>query len=67
MDTLLTTELLIKALEFYPKPEIFNSVQGSQYTSKEHTDILKLNKISISMDAKERSIDNIIIERFLEH
>ena len=56
--------MLNEALSIYPKPEIFNSDQGSQYTAKEHIDILKQNGISISMDAKGRSIDNIVIERF---
>jgi len=64
MDVNLTTSVLKTALELYPKPEIFNSDQGSQYTAKEHIEILKQNNISISMDAKGRSIDNIVIERF---
>jgi len=51
-------------LRLYPKPEIFNSDQGSQYTAKKHIEILKQHGISISMDAKGRSIDNIVIERF---
>jgi putative transposase len=38
--------------------------QGSQYTANEHIEILTQNNISISMDAKGRSIDNIIMERF---
>ena len=45
-------------------PQIFNSDQGSQYTSCEHTDMLKNNSIKISMNGKGRSIDNIAIERF---
>lgn len=53
-----------EALSLYPKPDIFNSDQGSQYTAKEHIDILVKNDISVSMDAKGRSIDNIVIERF---
>jgi len=64
MDVNLTTSVLKEALEKYPKPRIFNSDQGSQYTAKEHIDILKQESISISMDAKGRSIDNIIVERF---
>lgn len=64
MDISLTTGVLKEALSLYPKPEIFNSDQGSQYTAKEHIDILVKNSISISMDAKGRSIDNIVIERF---
>ena len=46
------------------KPEIFNSDQGSQFTSKEFVSILESNNISISMDGKGRSLDNIMIERF---
>jgi len=64
MDVRLTTDVLKDALNKYPKPEIFNSDQGSQYTAKEHIEILKDNNISISMDAKGRSIDNIVVERF---
>ena len=64
MDISLTTGVLKEALSLYPKPEIFNTDQGSQYTAKEHVDILVKNNISISMDAKGRSIDNIVIERF---
>jgi len=64
MDIRLTTDVLKDALNKYPKPEVFNSDQGSQYTAKEHIEILKQNNISISMDAKGRSIDNIVVERF---
>ena len=44
-------------------PEIFNTDQGSQFTSKEFTDILKKNNVAISMDGKGRVFDNIFIER----
>ena len=64
MDVYLTTSVLNEALSKYPKPKIFNTDQGSQYTAKEHIDILIANNISISMDAKGRSIDNIVMERF---
>jgi putative transposase len=64
MDVSLTTSVLHNALTLYPKPDIFNTDQGSQYTAKEHIDILVKHDISISMDAKGRSIDNIVIERF---
>jgi len=64
MDVSLTTSVLLDALDKHEKPEIFNSDQGSQYTAREHIDILVQNDISISMDAKGRSIDNIVIERF---
>jgi putative transposase len=64
MDATLATDVLKMALSKYPKPKIFNSDQGSQYTSYEHTQILKSHNIKISMNGKGRSIDNIIIERF---
>jgi len=64
MDISLTTSVLKEALAHHTKPKIFNTDQGSQYTAKEHIDILVQHGISISMDAKGRSIDNIVIERF---
>lgn len=64
MDATLATDVLKDALSKYPKPKIFNSDQGSQYTSYEHTKVLKDNNIQISMNGKGRSIDNIVIERF---
>jgi len=64
MDISLTTSILKDALSKYPKPQIVNTDQGSQYTANEHVNILVKNGISISMDAKGRSIDNICIERF---
>ena len=64
MDVSLTTSVLNEALSLYPKPEIFNTDQGSQYTAQAHVDILNKHNIKISMDGKGRSIDNIVIERF---
>jgi len=64
MDISLTTSVLKEALGFYPKPEIFNTDQGSQYTAKSHIDILKKHDIKISMDGVGRATDNICIERF---
>ena len=64
MDATLATDVLKTALLKYPKPKIFNSDQGSQYTSYEHTQVLKQNDIQISMNGKGRSIENIVIERF---
>ena len=46
------------------KPEIFNTDQGSQFTSKLWLDALRDEGIRISMDGKGRWIDNVIIERF---
>ena len=64
MDTQLVTSVLNEALSLYGKPEIFNTDQGSQYTSYAHIQILKDNHITISMDGKGRATDNICIERF---
>src|SRR5690606_60009 len=64
MDVSLVTDILKDALSKYPAPKIFNSDQGSQYTSLEHTQILQEHNIAISMNGKGRSIDNIVIERF---
>ena len=46
------------------KPKIFNTDQGSQYTSVEFTGILKKHGIRISMDGRGRALDNVFIERF---
>ncbi len=64
MDTDLVMGVLNEALLKYEKPEIFNTDQGSQYTSYIHTQTLKDNGITISMDGKGRATDNICIERF---
>ncbi len=55
-------ECLGDALKF-GKPEIFNSDQGSQFTSKDFTQKLLDNKVQISMDSRGRVFDNIFIER----
>ncbi len=47
----------------YGKPEIFNSDQGSQFTSKGFTDVLKRERVAISMDGRGRALDNIFVER----
>lgn len=56
-------KMLEETIEKYGKPEIFNTDQGSQYTSDIHVKTLKDNNIKISMDGKGRAIDNIFIER----
>ena len=64
MDLSLTSDVLQEAISKYGTPEIFNSDQGSQYTAKEHTETVQKHGITISMNGKGRSIDNIAIERF---
>jgi putative transposase len=54
---------LERAIAFYGRPEIFNSDQGSQYTSEGFTRVLKEHGIRISMDGKGSFRDNIFIER----
>ncbi len=64
MDAALATDVLKEAITLYGTPDIVNIDQGSQYTSYEHTKLLKDHNIQISMNGKGRSIDNIAIERF---
>lgn len=64
MDSSLVMRVLNNALEDYGVPEIFNTDQGSQYTSKIHTQTLIDAGVTISMDGKGRATDNICIERF---
>lgn len=64
MEKSFCIEALEEALSKGTKPEIFNTDQGTQYTSIEFTEILKRNTIRISMDGRGRALDNIFIERF---
>lgn len=54
---------LERALRRQPKPEIFNSDQGAQFTGQAFTGVLKHQGIQISMDGKGRAMDNIMVER----
>ena len=56
-------DCLEQALHSYGKPEIFNSDQGSQFTSDGFTGMLKRKGIAISMDGRGRALDNIFVER----
>lgn len=56
-------EALQEAIHRYGKPEIFNTDQGSQFTSLEFTGLLKQNNIAISMDGQGRWRDNVFVER----
>ncbi|WP_025209023.1 IS3 family transposase [Hippea sp. KM1] len=64
MDDELVVRTIESAIEKYGRPDIFNSDQGSQYTSNRTIELLKKHNISISMDAKGRCFDNIHMERF---
>jgi putative transposase len=63
LDTSFCTGALEDAIEQYGAPEMFNTDQGSQFTSEEFTGVLKANGIAISMDGKGRWIDNVFVER----
>jgi|TARA_B110001454_G_scaffold182910_1_gene177684 putative transposase len=63
MDAGFCIEALNEALTRHGKPEIFNTDQGSQFTSFEFTGLLKVAEITISMDGRGRCMDNIFIER----
>jgi putative transposase len=62
LDTAFCIEALQAALT-HGKPAIFNTDQGSQFTSKRFTGVLKQEGIRISMDSKGRALDNVFIER----
>lgn len=63
MDVGFCKEALVEAINRYGAPEIFNTDQGSQFTSAIFTDELKAHHIRISMDGKGRWMDNVFIER----
>jgi len=63
MDVYFCKSALEEAVLNYGNPEIFNSDQGSQFTSNEFTECLKKVTIKISMDGRGRCYDNIFIER----
>ena len=63
MDSGFCIEALRAAMARYGKPAIFNTDQGSQFTSLDFTGVLKDAKAAISMDGRGRCLDNVFIER----
>ena len=63
LDTSFCIEALNEAIETYGAPAIFNTDQGSQFTSEDFTGVLKQHDIRISMDGKGRWVDNAFVER----
>ena len=63
LDTDFCIEALEEALQRFGAPEIFNTDQGSQFTSEAFTEVLKNHDIDISMDGKGRWVDNVFVER----
>ena len=63
METMFCVEALQEALAKHGRPEIFNTDQGSQFTSLDFTGVLLDAKIAISMDGKGAWRDNVFVER----
>ncbi len=64
LDAEASLRVIRNAIEQFGAPEILNSDQGCQFTCGAYVELLKKEKIKISMDGKGRAIDNIYIERF---
>lgn len=56
-------EALQEAIEKYGAPDVFNTDQGTQFTSQDFISVLTTHNISISMDGRGRCLDNIFVER----
>jgi putative transposase len=63
MEAGFCVDCLEEAIRLYGTPAIFNSDQGSQFTSDAFTGMLQGNGITISMDGRGRALDNIFVER----
>ena len=63
LDASFCVAALEEALQTHGTPEIFNTDQGSQFTSEDFTGVLKRHDIRISMDGKGRWVDNVFVER----
>ncbi len=63
MDSQFCVDALEEAIYRYGKPDIFNSDQGSQFTSEAFISVLKTHQIQISMDGRGAWRDNIFVER----
>lgn len=63
MENSFCIDCLEDAISLYGKPDIFNTDQGSQFTSHAFIQVLETEKIKISMDGRGRALDNIFVER----
>jgi putative transposase len=67
LSNTLTTDFCLDAVEDaldqYGTPEIFNTDQGSQFTSSEFVDLMQRRSIRLSMDGQGRWVDNVFVER----
>jgi putative transposase len=64
MDAEFCVSALEEAIAQWGVPAIFNTDQGSQFTSDAFISVLESHDIRISMDGKNRALDNIFVERF---
>lgn len=65
MEADFCVEALEEALAKHGKPEIFNTDQGSQFTSNDFTGVLLKHAVAISMDGKGAWRDNVLVERLM--
>ena len=65
LEAAFCVDCLEEALRIHGRPEIFNTDQGSQFTSEAFTGVLIREGIDISMDGRGRALDNIFVERLL--
>jgi putative transposase len=63
MEAVFCVDCLEDAMRAHGKPEVFNSDQGTQFTSEAFTGVLKREEVTISMDGRGRAFDNIFVER----
>ena len=63
MEAVFCVDCLEDAMREHGNPEVFNSDQGTQFTSEAFTGVLKREGVTISMDGRGRAFDNIFVER----
>lgn len=63
LNTDFCLQVVQEAFEQHGEPEIFNTDQGCQYTSKDFVGLIKDHKVKLSMDGKGRALDNVYMER----
>lgn len=63
LETTFCLDAVNEALRHFPRPDIFNTDQGAQFTAEAFTNLVRAAGITISMDGKGRCIDNVFVER----
>lgn len=64
MDVNFCVKALKNAITIYGSPQVMNTDQGSQFTSKSWIEVLQTHGVKISMDGRGRALDNAFVERF---